>query len=57
MIFKAIYRAITLMLVVPLIVWSAIASLIIWNAKYWHNAIYGISQVLDYEDRDDDIII
>jgi hypothetical protein len=57
MILKWIYYGVMLLLTVPLLLWSGIASVFMWDAKYWDAACYGISQVLDIDDKKDQVFI
>lgn len=50
MLLKWIYYGVALLLAVPLIAWGGIASIIMWDAKYWDNVCHGVYQALDNDD-------
>lgn len=50
MVLKGIYYGVMLILVVPSLTWSAIASLFMWDVRYWDAACFGVSQVMDFDD-------
>jgi hypothetical protein len=47
MVLKWIYYGVSMILVTPYLLWNAFVSLIMWDAKYWDNACYGVYQGLD----------
>jgi hypothetical protein len=51
MLLKWIYYGVAMILALPFILWSGIVSIIMWDAKYWDNACYGIYQGMDEEEN------
>jgi hypothetical protein len=51
MLLKWIYYGVSLALVTPYLTWNAFVSLIMWDAKYWDNACYGVYQGMDDDEN------
>jgi len=51
MLLRWIYYGVSMVLVVPYLVWNAFVSLIMWDAKYWDNACYGVYRGMDDEEN------